>query len=190
MSHVVSPSPVTAPDAAAVSRVQRKIRKLVCSAPWFEVCWAEYRGGRLKDQKRADHALDRAKIYPPGGAPRRKAAGQPRPTLMRRCAACTGRWYPPQYIKGCGLCEECAAAVGVPVTDERTHVPSTHSPTAEALRRMEHYQTRIVESRLAAEDEASLRREIVEHTPRRPGNRAAPLKNTKKHSCMENNAVL
>jgi hypothetical protein len=160
------------------ARAHRQLRRLVCSAPWFDRCWAEVAGGRLKDRKRLDHALDRAAIYPPGGSPR---AGQHR-TLMRRCRQCGGRWHPPQYLRGCGLCEDCVAAIDAPLTDERNHVSTTASPTAEVLRQLAHHQVRLAEPRLPAEDEAALKREIAAYLRLHPDAASfMPLKNTKKH---------
>ena len=137
---------------------------------WFDRCWTEYTDHRLKDRKRVDYALDRSDVYPPGGSPR---IGEHR-TLMRRCQLCADRWYPPQYLRGHGVCEECAAAMDVPLTDERTHVPSSSSPTANALRHLEHYRIRLVEPRLPAEDDASLRQEIARYLGSRSSRFNAP----------------
>ena len=169
----------SSPSPLVISRLQRQIHRLVCSAPWFDRCWAEVAAGRLKARKRLDAALDHALLYPPGGASRPERHR----TLMRRCGGCGARWYPPQYVRGCGICEDCAAALDAPRTDERTHLPSTESPTAEALRQLAHYQVRLVEPRLPAEDEASLRREIAAYQCRHQDTRGsfAPIKNTKKH---------
>jgi hypothetical protein len=112
--------------------------------------------GRARSTKRPDNALDVAGIYPPGGRRR---------TAMKRCIACGSRWYPPQYVRTrSGLCEDCVAARQLPdgpPTDERTHVPSTQSPTAVALRQLGYYRIHLIELPLAAEDESSLRREIA-----------------------------
>ena len=173
----VSPHTVTAsPDLA---RTRRKIMNIVCSGAWFDHCMAEFDAGRLKDRKRPDHALDRAKIYPPGGSPRR---GGHR-TLMRRCGQCKHRWFPPYYLRNCGVCEDCIAALQAPLTDEKTHVPSTESPSAVTFRLLEHYQIRLSEPRLPAEDEATLKRQIADYHRRQPEPEAsltAPT-NTKKH---------
>jgi hypothetical protein len=140
-------------------RLQQLLRRLVCSAPWFDRCWSAFNNGddrRARPTKRPDDALDRAAIYPPGGRRR---------TAMKRCIACGSRWYPPQYVRTrSGLCEDCVAARQLPdgpPTDERTHVPSTQSPTAVAMRQLGYYRIRLIELPLAAEDEASLRREIA-----------------------------
>jgi hypothetical protein len=144
-----------------IHRLQQFLRRLVCSAPWFDRCWSAFSGDdrRARPAKRPDDALDRAAIYPPGGRRR---------TAMRRCIACGSRWYPPQYVRArSGLCEDCVAARQLPdgpPTDERTHVPSTQSPTAVAMRQLGYYRIRLVEPRLPAEDEASLRREIAAST--------------------------
>jgi hypothetical protein len=170
MSSVIVQKPSPSVTPIEIARVQDRIRKLVCSSPWFDRCWEEFAEGRLKDRKRIDHALNRAEVYPPGGIPRR---GLHR-TLMRRCILCGGKWLPPQYVRGCGLCEDCAADFDAPaVTDERTHVSTPGSPIAEALRAMEHYQVRLTESPLAAEDEASLRAEIDAYLREHPAGSGA-----------------
>jgi hypothetical protein len=140
-----------------VLRLKQLLRRLVCSAPWFDRCWSEFTDGRVRrSTKRPDVALDQARIYPPGGRRR---------TAMKRCIACGSRWYPPQYLRACNrLCEDCAIAATLPpgpATSERTHIPSTQSPTAQAMRQLGYYRIRLVELPLAAEDEASLRREIA-----------------------------
>ena len=179
MSHAAAPSQ-TASARLEIFRLRRKLWQLVCSADWFDRCRAEFEAGRLKERKRPDRALDRAEIYPPGGAPRR---GQHR-SLMRHCSHCGQRWIPPQYLRGSGMCEDCVAAINVPVTDEKTHVSSTQSPTAETLRLLEHYQIRLVEPRLPAEDEATLRRQIADYQRQHPPTASfTPSKNTKKHVC-------
>ena len=179
MSHAVAVMP-TVSTRLEVSRLRWKIGQLVCSAGWFERCWGEFDSGRVKDRKKPDHALDRAEIYPPGGSPRR---GQHR-TLMRRCSHCDRRWMPPQYVRGSGMCEDCAAGMDVPVTDEKTHVYSPESPTAETLRLLGQYQIRLIEPRLPAEDETTLRRQIADYQRRHPPTSfSAPSKNTKKHNC-------
>ena len=61
---------LSVPTPLDQARLRQKLRRLVCSAAWFDRCWAEFDAGRLKDRKRPDHALDRAEIYPPGGSPR------------------------------------------------------------------------------------------------------------------------
>ena len=163
------------------ARLRQKLRRLVCSAAWFDRCWAEFDAGRLKDRKRPDHALDRAEIYPPGGSPR---PGLHR-TLMRRCAECGNRWVPPQYLRNGMICEDCVAARSAPVTDEKTHVRSTESPTAETLRVLEHYQIRLVEPRLPTEDEATLKRQIAAFVRRQTKQNPSfgLTENTKKHRC-------
>ena len=170
------------PTPLEMARLRHKLCRLVCSAPWFDRCWAEFDANRLKDRKRVDHALDRAEIYPPGGTPRR---GVHR-TLMRRCKLCTHRWHPPQYVRSCGICEDCIAARQAPLTDEKTHVRSTESPTSETLRLLEHYQIRLVETRLPAEDEASLKNQIAAflNNPCQRNASLRPLENTKKHKSV------
>jgi hypothetical protein len=138
-------------------RMRRKVREVVCSEPWMEVCWAELVQGGDGVAKRPTVFLDRHGIYPPGGR---------RETRMVHCSACGKRWYPPNYVQG-DLCLDCAAGIGVPFTDEQTHVTSTSSPTAIALRQMEHYHVRLIESRLEAEDEATLRRQIDSYHARK-----------------------
>ena len=152
-------TPPRKPVVAALetARLRRLIWRMVCSASWFDRCWALQAAGRLRDLRRPDHALDRAAVYPPGGTHR---------TLMRRCLFCKGRWQPPYYLNQRGVCDDCAAAIGLPVTDERTHVRSTESPSARALQQLEHLRVRLIEPPLAAEDEASLRREIAAHGAR------------------------
>ncbi len=162
-----------------LARTTRKILNIVCSGAWFDRCRAEFESGRLKDRKRPDHALDRATIYPPGGSPR---PGEHR-SLMRRCVQCSHRWYPPQYLRSGGMCEDCIAALCVPLTDEKTHVRSTESPTAVTFRLLEHYQIRLIEPRLPAEDEATLKRQIAAHHRRQSEPKASftSTTNTKKH---------
>jgi hypothetical protein len=163
----------------AISKLQRQIRRLVCSAPWFEACWSAIAVGRVKARQRLDVALDNALLYPPGGSPRAAT----HPTLMKRCKRCGGKWYPPQYVRGCGICEDCSAAENLPLTSERNHVSSTHSITAEALQQLGHYRVRLVEPRLAAEDEQSLLKEIAAYNRRAsaPKTSFAHPNNTKKH---------
>ena len=134
-------------------QLRERIGELVCSEPWLEVCSAELIDsdpGRRRPAKR----LDRKGIYPPGGR---------HLTKMVHCSACGKRWYPPNYV-GQDLCLDCAAGQDVPLTDERTHVTSTSSPTAIAFRQMELYHIRLIEPQLAAEDEASLRKQIAEYS--------------------------
>src|SRR3982751_5966120 len=99
--------PTRALSAIEIARLQRDVRRLVCSAAWFDHCWAQVAARKIRAKGRIDHALDRARLYPPGGAPRPAAhagrAAADHPTLMQRCAACRSRWYPPQYVRGCGL---------------------------------------------------------------------------------------
>ena len=168
------PKTVT-PSAIDLLRIQRRLWKLVCSAHWFELCRAEFVAGRLKERRRPENALDRAGLYPPGGRPR---AGR-RGTLMRRCITCYSRWQPPYYVGSGGMCEDCSAAIGVPLTDERTHVSTTSSPSAEVFAQLQHYQVRLIETRLLEEDEASLRREIAAHLS---GASFATLKKYKKNT--------
>ena len=139
-----------------IHRLQQLLRRLVCSAPWFDRCWSELADSRAKCLKRPENALDYSGTYPPGGRRR---------TAMRQCAQCRSRWYPPQYVRRCnGLCEDCAIALSLPPgspTDHRSHVPSTQSATAKASHDLGYYRIRLIEARLPAEDEASLRREIA-----------------------------
>jgi hypothetical protein len=160
-------------------RLRRQVLRLVCSAPWFDRCWAVLIARRLKPIGRPDLALDYAGLYPPGGAPR---PGRPHPTLMRRCKSCGCRWYPPQYVRQCGLCDDCAAADGAAFTDERTHRSSTHSPSAVAFRQLASGRVHLVEPPLPAEDERSLRQEIARHLRQNPAHRSSiASKITKKH---------
>jgi hypothetical protein len=160
-------------------RLRRQVLRVVCSAPWFDRCLAVLMARRLKPRNRPDLALDIAGVYPPGGAPR---SSRPRPTLMRRCKSCGCRWYPPQYVRQCGLCDDCAAALDAPFTDERTHRTSTESPSAVAFQQLGSSRAHLVELRLAVEDEPSLRREIAGHLRQSPaGGSSIAVKNTKKH---------
>jgi hypothetical protein len=164
-------------SALQVARLQQQVRRLVCSAPWFDRCWSAFVAGDLRNTNRADHALDRNQLYPPGGV---------RGTAMRRCVSCGSRWYPPQYVRAaCGLCDDCAAALQLsgPETDERTHVPSTESPSAVAFRQIGYFRVHLVQQRLAAEDESSLRREIRDFRRRAKaaGRSCRSAKNTEKH---------
>jgi hypothetical protein len=156
------------------ARFRRQLWGLVCSSPWLDRCWG-YLVDAPRAGKRVDHMLSRAAIYPPGGA-------GPGRTRIKRCMGCGVRWYPPQYVRGCGLCEECVAAMQVP-----NEPPSGNgdgalsSPTGEAMRQLERLQVRLVERRLPAEDDASLRRQIAEYLARHPQDVFMRSKNTKKH---------
>lgn len=146
-----------APSPLALLKMQRAVRRVVCSSPWFDACWHALIAGRLRATQRVDVALDKAAIFPPGGTRSRH------PTAMRRCRACGSTWYPPQYVvTSSRLCLDCLAARSAPYTDERTHVPSTSSPSAAAIQAIAHRKQRLIELPLAAEDEASLRREIAQ----------------------------
>jgi hypothetical protein len=134
-------------------RMRRRVRELVCSEQWLEACWASLVAAGVSATLKPSGYLDRTGVYPPGGR---------RGTRMVHCHACGKRWYPPHYVQ-VDLCLDCAAGQNVPITDEQTHVSSTSSPTAIALRQMEMYHVRLIEPRLAAEDEATLRRQIAEH---------------------------
>jgi hypothetical protein len=111
--------PLRALPPIEIHRLRQLLRRLVCSAPWFDRCWSAFNHdddddrGRARSTKRPDIALDIAGIYPPGGRRR---------TAMRRCAACGSRWYPPQYVRTrSALCEDCVAATQLPAgppTDE------------------------------------------------------------------------
>jgi hypothetical protein len=161
--------PVVASKPSAVAAVspsaEREIRRIVCSAPWFDACRAALASGRVRATKQVAVCLDRGGLFPPGSS---KVASRGRPgTLMRRCANCGSRWYPPQYISSTsGVCQDCAAAADVPYSDERTHVSSTHSPSAAAIHALALRRERLVELRLEADDEASLRAEIAAHSKR------------------------
>ena len=138
-----------------VFELRSRIAGLVCSDPWLEVCWEAVCFGGTAAGERPEAYLERNAIYPPGG--RRKRG-------MRRCVECGGRWCPPYYVAEEGaVCVDCSVGHGLVVTDEKTHVSSTSSPTAVALERMESLRIRLVESRLAAEDEASLMGEIADY---------------------------
>jgi hypothetical protein len=165
------------PAPFEVIRIQRQIWRLVCSASWFDCCWNVLRVGKLRAGGRVGVALERVGLYPPGGTHR---VGK-RKTLMRRCKQCEKCWYPPQYVRGCGLCEDCIAGLDAPRTHEVTHVFSTASPTTEAIRRLEVCKIHLTEPRLAAEDEGSLRREIEVYLLSHPEDRGSyvPLENTK-----------
>lgn len=165
------------PSKTDIDRVRREIRRLTCSAPWAERCWVEL-AANSRLPKRVDQVLDKAELYPPGGAPRRGRRG----TLMRRCADCGVTWYPPQYIRRGRLCDDCAAAVGQPVTDEKTHVSSTSSPTAIALRDLAYFNLRLTEPRLPAEDNRSLRAVVANFKRRQKGRSSSSHpRNTEKH---------
>lgn len=180
MGRTVTESPKSSrPEPAPIEiiRIQRQIRRLVCSASWFELCWRALQEGKLPAAGRVAVALERIALYPPGGTHR---PGKRR-TLMRRCKQCEKRWYPPQYIRGRGLCEDCIAGLDAPRTNEVTHVFSTVSPTAEAIRRLEVCKIHLAQPRLPAEDEASLRREIETYLLLHPEQRGSyvPIENTK-----------
>ena len=160
-------------------RLRRQVLRVVCSAPWFDRCWAQLIARRRKPQSRPDLALDHAGLYPPGGVPRPR---RPHPTLMRRCKSCGSRWYPPQYVRQCGLCDDCAAALDAPFTDEHTHRTTTESPSAVAFQQLGYSRVHLVEMQLAAEDERSLRREIARHLRQSAAGRSfIASQNTKKH---------
>jgi hypothetical protein len=156
------------------ARMRRQVGRLVCSSAWLERCLTYLTEAPVK-LKRVDHVLARSEIYPPGGAGR---GG----TRMKRCAGCGVRWYPPQYVKGCGLCEDCVAAMEAPIASAgRSDDRALSSPTGEAMRQLERLQVRLVECRLAAEDEHSLRRMIAEYLAGNPEGSSGSSKNTKKH---------
>jgi hypothetical protein len=136
-------------------RLRRRVLELVCSSAWLEVCLEVLRQAGESSGARSGKILDRAAVYPPGGRRR---------TCMVHCRSCGKRWYPPNYV-AMERCLDCLAGDGVAITDERTHVSSTSSPTAVALREMEMRRVRLIEMRLPAEDEATLRRQIAEYRP-------------------------
>ena len=179
--HTVSSptSPHRAVSALQLARMKAQLQRLVCSAPWFDHCWNALGAGRSSAIKRVDDALSRKLLYPPGG---RRCPGVHR-TLMRRCKGCKIRWLPPQYVRGCGLCEDCVADLQAPPS--APHVPggATESAMAETLRQLAHYQVRLVEPSLPAEDEASLRREIDAYLALHPeaSTSLTPTINAKKH---------
>ena len=159
MSHIVSVKAKAVRPAVTpiqIARMQAGLWRLVCSASWFDRCWNALGKGRLQVVKRVDDALSQSGVYPPGG---RRKRGEHR-TLMARCKSCKTRWMPPQYVRGCGLCEDCVAGMeAVPEHGSWEEVPA-ESSMARTLRELEHYQVRLVEPSLPAEDTASLRREI------------------------------
>src|SRR5947209_7817982 len=114
------PATITPPSPIALLKMQRAVRRVVCSAPWFDACWQAIATGRIRATQRLEVALDKAAVFPPGGTK------SPHPTLMRRCRDCGSTWYPPQYVaRASNLCQDCLAAAAAPYSDERTHVSST-----------------------------------------------------------------
>lgn len=127
--------------------MNRELDALVCSGPWREVCEAVL--ACRPEGTRAEATLNHEGIYPPGGSGR---------TLMRRCGSCC-RWSPPYSFVG-ERCHDCAVAEGEPLTDETSHRSSTSSPTAMVMAALERHRVRLVEPRLPAADEESLKKMI------------------------------
>jgi hypothetical protein len=131
-------------------RLGNRVRRLVCSAPWEQVCVSAVLHQQVKHTDRPERELAKSELYPPGG---------PR-TLMQRCRWCE-RWNPPQTVSG-GVCDPCRAerrARHQPETDHQTHETTSSSVTGVlAMRGVE-----LVEAKLAAEDEAVLRRQIIRY---------------------------
>ena len=144
-------------------RLRRRVLELVCSSAWLEVCLEVIGAAGESSGGRPGKILDRAAVYPPGGRRR---------TGMVHCRSCGKRWYPPNYV-AMERCLDCVAGDGVPVTDERTHLSSTSSPTAIALREMEMRKVRLIEMRLPADDEATLRRQIADFRTAKNGETSA-----------------
>ncbi len=152
--------PPTSLSPLALTRLTRDLRRVVCSAPWLDVCLAAIESGRIRPNQRIAASLDKARLYPPGGCPRPHTHR----TLMRHCHHCGHKWYPPHYLhhkNGPRFCEDCIAAAAVPYTDERTHTSTTASPSAAAIHELGLRRQRLIELRLPADDMASLRREIA-----------------------------
>src|ERR1700722_1238224 len=122
-------------SSAESLRARRRVLELVCSEPWLETCWASLLESGISAVRKPAGYLDRTGIYPPGGQQH---------TCMVHCSNCGKRWYPPHYVQR-DLCLDCAAGQNAPITDEHTHVSSTSSPTAIALRQMEMYHVRLIE---------------------------------------------
>ena len=142
-------------------RARGQIGEVVCSGPWFDFCFTHVADGAVAPA-RAAKDLARLELYPPGGTAR---DGEHR-TLMRRCASCGQRWYPPQYVSPHAVCEDCQIEkqeVRGPLTDHRTHISSTESPTAIALMAMQQRGVRLVQRRLLEDDEGALKRQIARY---------------------------
>jgi hypothetical protein len=143
--------------------VRQQVAAIVCSSSWLEVCWDAVCCGGDAAVRDPEWFLRRHTVYPPGGVSRRRG--------MRRCTSC-GRWCPRPYLATEErVCQDCVATLGIEVeTDERTHVSTTSSPSAIAIRRMEALRVQLVAARLAPEGEAALVREIAtfRHTGRLP----------------------
>ena len=160
------PAPTRVFSASQLKRYQTQIRRTVCSAAWFDECWAAVCKGRVSLKRALRQEIDRIGLYPPGGSGNDSsecATPSRRPTLMRRCHACDA-WYPPQYLRGDTRCEDCHAASEIPrelaQTDHRTHRTTTSSPTAMALRQLEHYGLRLIQRRLIKANPGTLTRQV------------------------------
>lgn len=173
-----SDSPRTASSRKSLTpleslRARGQIGQLVCSGAWFDFCFVQVAGGGVA-AARAAKDLARLGLYPPGGPAR---AGEHR-TLMRRCRRCGGRWYPPQSVSRDAVCEDCqleAQEIRGPLTDHRTHVSSTESPTAVALMAMQQRGIRLVQRRLVDDDEAALKQQIARYM-NRAGNKGTKIR--------------
>lgn len=95
-------------------RLRNTLFRLTASQTWNDDVRSEVVAGKIpyKSGEKMVRELDQRGVYPPGGS------GD---TLMRVCAKCGGRWFPPQYIvadpRVCpdGWCSECVENRRAPV---------------------------------------------------------------------------
>lgn len=148
-----------------VRRLHNAIGAVVCSETWHADCYAAVVNGHVEHKAQQARELNRVGLYPPGGDD----------SLMLRCDDC-GQRHPPQSVSRefdgatgqllqqvCGPCNEGRRLKpSRHVGDlETAYPPENNSATRDALDEM-HRRGAVIETqiKLAAEDEASLRRMI------------------------------